>query len=135
MKSGDSVASMTSNRPYLLRALNEWIVDNGLTPYLLVDAEYPGTVVPMEFLQDGKIVINISNTAVSDLSLGNEAISCNARFSGKSMELFVPVGAVSAIYAKENGMGLLFPEEDESGSDTDLSHSQDQKKPDLKIVK
>lgn len=135
MNSGDGVTSMTSNRPYLLRALKEWIVDNGLTPYLLVDAEYPGTVVPMDFLQDGKIVINISNTAVSDLILGNEAISCNARFSGKSMELFVPVGAITAIYAKENGMGLLFPEEDEPGSDPGISHGQDHKKPDLKIVK
>jgi stringent starvation protein B len=115
--------------------LNEWIVDNGLTPYLLVDAEYPGTIVPMEFLQDGKIVLNISNTAVTDLKLGNDAISCNARFSGNSMELFVPVGAVAAIYAKENGMGLLFPEEDDSGSDPEMSHSEDHKKPDLKVVK
>ncbi len=135
MNSGDKIETMTSNRPYLLRALNEWIVDNGLTPYLLVDAQYPGTIVPNEFLQDGKIILNISNSAVKDLSLGNEVITCNARFSGKSMELFVPVGAVTAIYAKENGMGLLFPEEDTTGNNTGLSQSQDQKKPDLKIVK
>jgi stringent starvation protein B len=110
-------------------------VDNGMTPYLLVDAEYPGTIVPADFLQDGKIILNISASAVKDLSLGNEVISCNARFSGKSMELQVPVASVSAIYAKENGMGLLFPDEDDTGIDQKLTHSQDNKKPVLKIVK
>ena len=103
--------TMTSSRPYLVRALYEWILDNGLTPYLLVDATVPGAVVPRDFVQDGKIVLNISPSAVRDLELGNDQIHFNARFRGVAQDVFVPVGAVLAIYARENGHGMVFAEE------------------------
>ncbi len=103
--------SMTSSRPYLARALYEWILDNGLTPYLLVDATVPGTVVPQDFVQDGKIVLNISPSAVRGLDISNEAVSFNARFRGVAQDVYVPILAVLAIYARENGHGMVFAEE------------------------
>ncbi len=104
---------MTSSRPYLVRALYQWILDNGLTPYLLVDATVEGTQVPQDFVQDGKIVLNIAPQAVRDLSLENEAVFFNARFRGTPMDVYVPMGAVLAIYARENGHGMVFAEEGE----------------------
>lgn len=106
------MTAMSSSRPYLIRALYEWISDNGLTPHLLVDAEAPGVEVPVEFVDNGKIVLNISMTATEALSLGNEAVMFNARFSGRPMTVTVPVGAVLALYARENGQGMLFGEDD-----------------------
>lgn len=103
---------MTPNRPYLIRALYEWILDNGMTPHLLVDTTRSATVVPHQFVQDGKIVLNISPSAVRELAIGNEEIVFNARFSGRSMDVLVPVEAVMGIYARENGHGMLFPEEE-----------------------
>lgn len=97
----------TSTKPYLLRALYEWCVDNGFTPYIsvMVDAR---TRVPMEYVRDGEIVLNIGPLAASRLLIGNEMIECNARFSGIARELSVPVAAVAAIYARENGQGMSF---------------------------
>jgi stringent starvation protein B len=103
---------MTPNRPYLVRALYEWILDNAMTPHLLVDATRPDAVLPAQFIQDGKIVLNISPTAVRGLVLGNERISFNARFAGVAMDVAVPAEAVIGIYARENGRGMLFPDED-----------------------
>ena len=100
------MAGMTSNRPYLIRALYDWLVDNGQTPYLLVNADYSGTVVPRQFVEDGRIILNIDPAAVSQLELGNEWISFSARFSGVSEDVLVPPAAVQGIYAKENGQGL-----------------------------
>lgn len=106
---------MTSRRPYLLRALYDWIVDNGCTPYVMVNAEFNGVEVPREFVENGKVVLNISPTAVQGLALENEWINFRARFSGRSMPVAVPVKAVIAIYAKENSKGMFFqPEEDDS---------------------
>ena len=105
---------MTSNRPYLIRAIWEWIVDNGLTPHLLVDAEHEGVEVPRQFVEDGRIVLNLSPTAVRDLDLGNDYISFNARFSGTPMAVLIPVSAVLGLYARENGEGMLFPREEPS---------------------
>jgi len=102
---------MTSSRPYLLRALNEWILDNGLTPHIVVDASQDQVVVPTEYVESGKIVLNISPSAVNGFSVSNEFLAFSARFSGKSMEIFVPVSAVLALYAKENGQGMVFNEE------------------------
>ncbi|MDH3325826.1 MAG: ClpXP protease specificity-enhancing factor [Gammaproteobacteria bacterium] len=102
---------MTSSRPYLLRALNEWILDNDLTPHIVVDALHQNVVVPTQYIESNKIVLNISPNAVSGFSISNEYISFSARFSGKSMEIFVPVSAVLALYAKENGQGMVFNEE------------------------
>ena len=106
---------MTSSRPYLLRALLDWISDNGLTAHLLVDATRPEVVVPTQFVQDGKITLNIGPAAVQGLEMGNEAISFSARFAGRPMQVYVPVGAVLAIFARENGQGMMFG--NEPGSD------------------
>jgi stringent starvation protein B len=102
---------MTSNRPYLLRALYEWIIDNGMTPHLLVDAACKDTIVPRKFVEDNRIILNIHPQAVHHLELGNEKIVFSARFNGKPCRISIPVGAVIAIYARENGKGLIFPEE------------------------
>ena len=102
---------MTSSRPYLLRALNEWILDNGLTPHIVVDASHENVVVPTQYVESDRIVLNISPGAVSGFNISNEYISFSARFSGKAMEIFVPISSVLALYAKENGQGMVFNEE------------------------
>lgn len=131
---------MTSSRPYLIRALYQWIVDNGVTPYILVDAQYTGVVVPVQYVQDGKIVLNVAPMAVRSLVLGDEHISFNARFGGNAMDLYIPVAAVLAIYARENGQGMMFNEEPhepepptpESGGESATIHGI---KPKLRVVK
>ncbi len=103
---------MTPRRPYVLRAFYDWLVDNDLTPHLVVDATLPGVRVPLEFVQDGQIILNIVPRAVGNLELGNEAVSFNARFGGRPHSVIVPLYAVQAIYARENGAGTMFePEE------------------------
>jgi len=102
---------MTSNRPYLLRAMYEWINDNGMTPYILVDAAFPGVQVPQQAIKDGRVVLNIAARAVSQISLGDAEIGFLARFGGVSQHVRVPVGAVQAIYAQESGQGMTMPEE------------------------
>ncbi len=102
---------MTPLKPYLIRTIYEWVLDNNLTPHLLVDANNPKAMLPMQFAQDGKLVLNIRPAAIEALSLGDEAIEFNTRFSGKSTYIYVPVGAVLAIYAKENGQGMVFDAE------------------------
>jgi stringent starvation protein B len=133
-----AVVNLSSNRPYLIRALYEWLVDNDLTPHLLVDAEEESVIVPNQFVEEGRIVLNISPTAVRGLELGNDAITFNARFAGKSMDVYVPPSAVLGIYARENGRGMLFPDEyvDESEQtppDDDPKPPRD--RPVLKVVK
>src|SRR5687768_16113559 len=103
---------MTSNRPYLLRAIYQWISDNGLTPYLLVDASWPGVLVPPQAAKDGRVVLNVAGRAVAALEMGNDWIRFMARFGGVSHSVEVPVGAVLAIYAQENGQGMMFPVEE-----------------------
>ena len=102
---------MTSNRPYLLRALNEWILDNNMTPYLLVNAEVEGVEVPGGYVEDDKMVLNISPAAVKGITIDNDFITFSARFGGVSHFIRIPVIAAQAIYAKENGMGMILPEE------------------------
>lgn len=102
---------MSSNRPYLLRALWDWISDNQLTPYLLVDARVSGVRVPGFAVRDGQVVLNVAMRAVSDLELGNERVRFKARFGGVGHTIDIPVGAVLAIYAQENGQGMMFPAE------------------------
>lgn len=104
-------ATMSSNRPYLLRAIYDWISDNDLTPYLLVDAAADGVNVPPQVIKNGQVVLNLAMRAVAKLDLGNEWISFQARFSGVSHSIRVPVGAVLALYAQENGQGMMFPAE------------------------
>lgn len=99
---------MKSSRPYLVRALYEWIVENDCTPHLLVDALYPRVQVPKGFASDGQIVLNVSPSAIRHLHMDNEAVSFEGRFGGVPHTLYVPIAAVLAIYAKENGQGMVF---------------------------
>ncbi|MBN7821086.1 ClpXP protease specificity-enhancing factor [Bowmanella yangjiangensis] len=103
---------MAPNKPYLLRAFYEWIVDNDLTPHLVVDATVPGTLVPQEHVRDGQIVLNISPSACGKLQLGNSDVTFDARFGGVARRLEVPLQAVLAIYARENGAGTIFSQEE-----------------------
>ena len=96
-----------STKPYLMRAIYEWCVDGGYTPYLSVTVD-PATRVPMEYVKDGQIVLNIGPVAVERFKMGNELIEFSARFNGAGREISIPIGAVSAIYARENGQGLSF---------------------------
>ncbi len=99
---------MTSNRPYLVRAFYQWLVDNSLTPYLLVDVNSSEVEVPQQYIEGDRITLNINPSAVRNLDLGNEYISFNARFAGKPMDVLFPVSSVLGIYAQENGSGMLF---------------------------
>ena len=132
---------MNSSRPYLLRALYEWIVDNNCTPHILVAAEYPNTRVPPGYAKDGQIVLNISPSAVRYLEMGNEVLTFEGRFGGVAQSLYVPVGAVLAIYARENGQGMAFDQEDaetaaeEHGPSGGDEPPRPSGRPSLKVVK
>jgi stringent starvation protein B len=106
-------AAPPSTRPYLIRALHEWCSDNGFTPHLAVRVG-PGVRVPMEFVRDGQITLNLSMDATQGLQIGNEWIEFKARFGGVARDILVPVGEVMAIFARENGQGMAFPMEAES---------------------
>ena len=114
MSTNDTVP-MSSNRPYLLRAIYDWISDNNLTPYVLVDAGVDGVKVPPQVIKNGQVVLNLAMRAVANLDLGNEWISFQARFSGASQAIHIPVRAVLALYAQENGQGMMFPADEEGG--------------------
>lgn len=129
------IPPMTSNRPYLIRALYQWIVDNGLTPHLLVDATIPEVNVPSQYVSDGKIVLNIHPNSVRELSLENDWISFSARFSGNLYKVIVPIHAALAIYARENGRGMVFPEEDNDGGPPPPAADTGGRKPSLRVVK
>jgi stringent starvation protein B len=103
--------SMTSHRPYLIRALNEWILENNCTPYILVNAFESGVQVPQDFVKDGQIVLNISHVAVQGLLITNDGIEFNGRFRGIPTRVYVPTAAVMGIYARENGQGMIFEPE------------------------
>jgi stringent starvation protein B len=120
---------MTPNRPYLLRAFYEWIADNNGTPYLVVDATFAGVKVPTQFIQNGQIVLNVAPSAVGNLQLGNDAVSFNARFGGQPFSLYIPVNAVLAIYAKENGAGTVFTLEEEEDEAEIYSADLDEPEP------
>jgi stringent starvation protein B len=109
------MSEMTSNQPYLLRAFYDWIVDNDLTPYIVVDANVNGVDVPREFVQNGQIVLNISPGACVNLNMDLEWVSFQARFSGTPRLLSIPCEAIAAIYARENGAGTVFVNENETG--------------------
>lgn len=114
------MAELSSRRPYLIRALYDWVLDNDLTPHLLVAADAPGVNVPRQFVtDDGKITVNISPGAVRGLSLDNDLIQFSARFSGQSFNVSLPPGAVLALYARENGEGMLFGEVEETPDTSD----------------
>lgn len=127
---------MTSLKPYLIRSIYQWIIDNNLTPHLLVDTENSDARVPAQFVENGKIILNIRPEAVMNLDLGNEVIEFNARFSGKATDIFIPVSAVLAIYAKENGKGMIFdPEDEPNHGDSESNNAPRGKKPNLRVIK
>lgn len=108
---------MVSSRPYLIRAIYDWIVDSGLTPYIMVNAEADNVTVPAQYIQDGRIILNVGPRAVHGLELSNDWVMFSARFSGVSQEVSLPPEAVLAVYAKENGRGMVFNEEDTIGDE------------------
>lgn len=145
---------LPSNKPYLLRAVYEWIVDNNATPHVALFAENPDVLVPEQFVEDGKIILNISPTAAEGLLIDNDSLSFSARFGGKPFNVYAPISAVLALYASENGEGLSFdlepfddtPPEDpppavigsvDSGGKKSNSSSKNKnsKRPSLKVVK
>ena len=128
---------MTPSRPYLFRAINEWLLDNGMTPYILVDVTVENTYVPQHFVQNDEIILNISPSSVQNLAIDNAGIAFNARFRGQPFDIYVPMQAVQSIYAKENGQGTVFAEEDGFPvPDDDPEPPKPQKKrPQLRVVK
>lgn len=104
----DQDIDMTPTRPYLIRAMYEWIEDNKLTAYLAVDVTFDGVMVPMEHVKDGQIVLNMASIATHKMLIANDAISFSARFGGVSRNLYIPMQAVLGIYAKQNGQGMFF---------------------------
>lgn len=121
---------MKSSRPYLVRALYEWIVDNDCTPHLLVNAEFAGVQVPAGFASDGQIVLNVSPTAVRHLHMDNEAVSFEGRFAGVPQSLYIPAAAVLAIYARENGQGMVFDAESSMLDAEEIEGPDEQNPPD-----
>lgn len=118
-------SGMKARRPYLLRALHEWISDSNCTPHIVVDAAYPGVEVPRQYVKDGKIVLNVSWSATGQLRMDNEQVSFSARFGGVSTGVCVPIGAVLAIYARETGQGTIFSEDDAQPPPSDPSPPSD----------
>lgn len=117
--------TMTPNQPHLLRAFFDWIIDNQLTPFMVIDANYPGVQIPTQFVNDGQIVLNVSPSACVNFSIDLERVGFQARFSGKPMQVSFPCVAVSAVYAKENGAGTVFtvPEAPEEAEETTILQS------------
>lgn len=112
---------MTSNKPYLIRALYEWLVDNDATPHVLVDTSFDGVMIPSSIAKDGQVVLNIATRAVQGLEMQNTHISFSARFGGVSQNIYIPIQAVLAIYSMEDGEGMMFAEE--------VASSEGKKKP------
>ncbi len=128
--------SMTSSRPYIMRALYEWILDNECTPYVLVNAMAADVEVPQQYVKDGQIVLNISPLSVVDLVIDNTAMRFNGRFGGMATDVYVPTAAVLGIYARENGQGMVFDEERVPDPPTEPGPPPtSDKKPSLKVVK
>ena len=143
------MSEITSTKPYLVRALHEWCVDQGMTPHLLVEVDAQ-TRVPVAYVKDGEIVLNLNYSATKDLQIDNEAITFAARFGGVSHNLYVPMSAVRGIFARENGQGMFFQPEEEEGAvadsgpeeaaplpspDSEKKKPAAGKKPSLKLVK
>lgn len=127
---------MTPSRPYIIRAIYEWIVDNDCTPHLLVDANHPTVEVPSSYVTDGQIVLNVSPTAVVSLQMGNDAVSFNGRFGGQPRDVYVPIAAILGIYARENGQGMVFDAHSEPDPQPpEPPTPMDRGRPSLKIVK
>lgn len=120
-----SATELSSRRPYLLRAMHEWMSDNNQTPHIVVDASVEGVMVPTQFVKDGRIVLNISYSAAAGIQIENDGISFQARFGGTPMSVIIPVRAVLGIYARESGEGMLFGDEDDGAEPPPLESEPD----------
>jgi stringent starvation protein B len=139
------MSELTSTKPYMIRAIHEWCVDNQLTPHLLVEVNKE-TKVPMAYVKDGEIVLNLNFSATKDLHFSNDAITFSARFSGVSNNLYVPMSAIKGIFARENGQGMFFevlPQDENKNKNNEIDFSEKKeknissevKKTTLKLVK
>lgn len=127
---------MTSSKPYLVRALYEWILDNDTTPYILVDTGSDQVLIPPGIANDGKVVLNLAPQAIQNLEMTNEHVSFSARFNGVAEDIYCPIGSLLAIYARENGEGMMFPaEEADAEPDFDKPDDEKPKGPTLKVIK
>ena len=133
--------SMTSSRPYLVRALYDWILDNRCTPHILVYADAEGVDVPREHVQGGQVVLNIDPTAIRNLLMDKQAVSFSARFSGKETDIYIPMQAIMGIITRETGQGMMFdfmeppsPPDDDQSTDSKSSKAKTEK-PTLRVVK
>jgi stringent starvation protein B len=137
---------VSSKRPYLIRAMHEWMTDNDLTPHVVVDAESPGVSVPDRYVTEGRIILNLSYAATNNLAIGTENLSFQARFGGVSTQVEIPTAAVLGIYAQETGQGMIFTEDDApdgatgdepdgDGPDDDGPDDSGPSRPKLKVVK
>ncbi len=145
--SSSKLPALTSRRPYLLRAMHEWMTDNQQTPHLVVDATATDVEVPQQYVQDGKIVLNISYHATNGLTMSNERVEFNARFGGQTHHVLVPIHAVLGIYARETGQGMIFSDEDaptptppgtapeSNGAPDNAAGKSARNRPQLKVVK
>ena len=122
---GSTQVKMSSNKPYLVRAFYDWISDNDLTPHIVVDVSVYGVLVPMSYVNDGQIVLNVAASAVGTIAMGVESIELSARFGGKLEQITVPYSAIAAIYAKENGVGTSLPMEHPTEEDINIENDAD----------
>ena len=127
--------NVTAKRPYLIRAMHEWMTDNGLTPHIVVETGGEGILVPEEHVSDGKIILNVSYAATRELNIANDTLSFEARFKGIPQRVQVPTTAVLGIYARETGQGMIFTDEAERADDGEGDDDDAPRRPDLKIVK
>ena len=131
-------ARVTSSKPYIVRAIYNWIVDNNCTPHVLIDAVTDGVCVPQDYITDGQIVLNISPTAVVSLHMGNDAVSFSGRFGGEPLDVLLPLDSILGIYARENGQGMIFDDDelsDPSPPEPDPIAPGSARRPSLKLVK
>jgi stringent starvation protein B len=126
---------MTSSKPYLVRALYEWILDNDTTPYILVDTSNDQVLIPEGIASDGKVVLNLSPAAIQNLEMTNEHISFSARFNGVAEDLYCPIASLMAIYARENGEGMMFPAEESDDNTQPPTEDDKPSGPTLKVIK
>jgi len=130
--------SSRSKRPYLIRAMHEWMCDSGHTPHIVIDSSVDGVTVPVEHVKDGKIILNISHSAAHNLKMTNAGVSFRARFSGVPFDVWVPVASVMGIYAKETGQGMIFSHGNQQPEPPDGSEEKERPKggrAHLKVVK
>jgi len=126
---------MTSSKPYLVRALYEWILDNDTTPYILVNTSSDEVLIPSGISNDGKVVLNLAPAAIQNLEMTNEHVSFSARFNGVAENIYCPISSLMAIYARENGEGMMFPAEESDADAAESSESSKPKGPTLKVIK